>query len=279
VSEKIKTGATVYNRAGEKARYEGILNGIHYVTPEVITYGWEGEEDRDWGATTTWPEVFPKPPVGVLEEKVVELTARVEKRRAELDQIGAERSALEKRLSDASKHSPTFERLLTFIEGRITHVLHEKNGDYQITAIADLHTIEGDGGRDNWEKKLPLVSLFGDTKGNLNWNINKWRDGSGEWRWAMLCSGVEDAEAQRLAIISAELAELDKTLTPDGRLYAAEISVRRADRWGIEVPAKVRSLVDAYRVKADAAELQRLQGYADSAQAALVAHKKKMVPA
>lgn len=97
----------------------------------------------------------------------------------------------------------------------------------------DEALIDANGQR--YEKELKLVTLFGDTKGNLEFRINQYMDGSGSYCECYPCLSREEADQTVQLIFNAAFAGDD---------YHEQFA-ESAKSLGIEVPEKVRNKLSA----------------------------------
>lgn len=174
---KFTKGDTVYNLDGQQGAYIASYGGTHLVAPEF--------EDHDtgephWGRPEEWREVFHKPPTAKLEARVNELDKLVNEKRAELRRVNEELDQAGKRRQEQLKkigQHRALQRIEDYLDGKFTHFLEVS--DYYGPKIVTADDALANGGIDRWDKGIRLLTLFGDTKGDLQWRINRYSDGSG----------------------------------------------------------------------------------------------------
>ncbi len=173
-------GDTVYNIHGQQGAYIASYGGAHLVAPEYED-GSNGEPY--WGIPEEWREIFSEPPTVKLHAKVDELDKLVTEKRAELKRINEELDQAGRRYQEQLKklkQHQALNRIEEYLDGKFTHFLEVPH--YSAPAIVTAESALAKGGTEyenRWDKKLRLLTLFGDTKGDLQWNINRYSDGSG----------------------------------------------------------------------------------------------------
>jgi len=155
-------------------------------------------------------KVFDKAPelkytieVNRLEEKVNELHKQKEKLQAEIEKATEENKNKMKKFNKFSE----LKNLNMFIDGEITHFALLK-WERRIVTFDEFVCKEDHTG--NSPYILKLLTLFGKSKGDLEWRINEYKDGSGSWKTAVPCSSFEEARQELQKYIDAEI-ETDDT--------------------------------------------------------------------
>lgn len=200
-----------YTKSGKKVAVLGKLNSESWIVQELfVSNGHEypaGENfiektlldspAETWQATETKRIEIRKKEAERELETLHEKT-KVLRRKVRVSELI--NSATEKYENLDIKQLDTF---LNFISGKITHLVHEKWGTYEIANIFD--TVEA---LDSWHgykslDGLKLVSLFGcrengerndgDRKFALDWRINEYRDGSGTYKKIYPCKSHQEA--------------------------------------------------------------------------------------
>jgi hypothetical protein len=124
------------------------------------------------------------------------------------------------------------------------------------------------GGDGSWDKSLRLLTLFGDTKGDLQWRINRYSDGSGSSNIEVFpCHNEEEAIAIVRQLYTDAVAvwrEQDKKHY--GR--AIEWSTKCPEGW-VTVPDDIREYLADAKQQARQAELEKARENLAKAEAAL----------
>lgn len=187
-------GATVYLLDGRECEYVATANDRHIVRPIYDTDQgpWLGQDEIVSG-------VFVNPPTERLQAEVRDLEDKIAALRASHMEATREVSDSERevkqRIARLAKFK-TLERIEDYIEGRITHfvVTHEYGLSVEVqTADEALKTVDRYVSKD-----MRLLCLFGNTKGDFTWRVNRWSDGSGSWEEKQpFCSEGEAIEYAR----------------------------------------------------------------------------------
>lgn len=180
MSEKKKPapGDEVYDIHGRAATYVARASTGHIVEP---IHEHEEYDEPIYGSPETWKEVFSSPPTQKLHAEVAEVEAKLNAARKELYAIQAQRHDEDRAYAARVKEREKFAQLKTlddYIAGKITHFfVVEGYGERMSIQTADQF-LKANPERD-WDRSLRLVSLFGDSKGNLSWCVDRYSDGSG----------------------------------------------------------------------------------------------------
>lgn len=117
-------------------------------------------------------------------------------------------SEINKNINDARNEFKTKERehketLDKFAKiPALKHVLDFINGDFEYFAYPEAYGNEASIGTknkdlecdDNYDRDTKLLTLFGRTKGDLEWQLNRYSDGSGSSSIVQPCKTIEDAQ-------------------------------------------------------------------------------------
>ena len=169
-------------------------------------------------------KVFDRPPIEKYIEQVAELknqvdTLRSEKREME-EQIAQIKKSEEPRLRKYKQHEQ-LALLDAFLDKGITHYVEIEYSEPTIVEFGKA-LCQSDN------KELKLLSLFGNSKGDLRWRINDYKDGSGLWRTVIPCTSYEMAVSE----VQKSITECANTTAriPSGRVITA------AEEYGVELP-------------------------------------------
>ena len=213
------------------------------------------DEDVDAGPMRVVPkkDLLDNPPVARIDAQVKAKQAELEsvsrQLRAKRQEIAeAERETAE-RLKRLKQYKP-LEFLEDFLEGKITHyaVMQGWTADIVTPAIAKED-------RDySWDaSKVKLLTLFGNSKGQLDWGLSRYGGGGGE-QTVIPCRS--EAEAREVVERWVNEGWENDTMRPDLR----EHRIRAAERLGLFVQP---SLIEASRQrKLDAARVEMAKAVA-----------------
>jgi hypothetical protein len=272
---------TAFLERGDEVIYVAQAGSQHVVIPV-----YEEREDREpeYGEPILVKTVYSEPPVGKRFARIAELDEQIRQAHAALTGIKAEtREANKERdaLLGRLKQNNALKRIDDFLAGNLTHfVLHGESYVKVLPTAEALKNGNGDN-RDGYDRSLKLVSLFGDTKGDLEWRINEYRDGSGSsWKSAVPFTSEEEATAFAVELMSKKLND------PETKLYHARLLIPYANKLGVNVPARITAAINAEdeaesakRMAGLEAEIVKLQTQIDAKRAAVAVPVLKIAKA
>lgn len=233
---------TVFLSNGQECEFVGGGPGEWVVRPALGP----GDEDGEprFGRPITAYEVFAAPPVEKFDAHCAALAAKIkieESRLADLVEarIGEERQIAERKARFATHEQ--LRRLDDFVSGRITHLVI---ADYAGPRIRTLQEALVDDS-DCWSKKTKLVTLYGDSKGDLSWKLNQYRDGSGSK--TVVHPATSEVEAREIASGLLDAAwksirgDISNGRSPNGVEYSRQAAVA----CGLTVPSDISAWIAA----------------------------------
>lgn len=172
---KFEKDQTVYLENGQELRYVAAIGERHVVYP-VFECDWDVGETL--GDDVIVDRVYLKPPLAKYEQDISVLKAvaedyRNQAARAEFDLAAAKQNLVS--LKEKLKCIPALQYIDDLIEGRITHFVIDSFSKIHIETFADAMTSSDRYLRGG----MKLMTLYGDSKGDLQWKINRYSDGSG----------------------------------------------------------------------------------------------------
>lgn len=183
-------------------------------------------------------EVLDRPPIESRASEIVTLDAKITNKHQELrdtqkeiDAKIAETVELEKR---AKLHNQ-LRYVFDFLDGKITHIVKKHYSSFTIESLEDALN-DGD-------YKPRLISLFGRSKGDLDWRIHAYSDTSGLDEAFVPCRSLEDAQTvcYALAKESFELNKEANNMPALSYLYEAMLKNK------LDAPQDLKDLVLKYR--------------------------------
>ena len=178
-------------------------------------------------------ELYENPPTIRQHEKLAKLNAQISDAYSRLNQVRTELQVIEtagKERMEFLKQYKGLERLEDFLEGRITHFVM---GDYGPPKLLTLDEAMGQNEeRYNLRGKYKLLTLFGDSKKELNWRINEYRDGSGIDRTAVPCTSYDEAldvYREKIAEHEADAKENPRVISESWIAAADKLELRMSD--------------------------------------------------
>lgn len=196
-----KVNTIVYSRSGQRAKYVcSVLSKFtteHFVKPEVEFGLPDGEVESSFEGAAIWHEFFLTPPRQVLDKGIAALSAKAEVLRLEVQKLTREHAEtkreiekdLEARAARLARHDQ-LKQLDDFItKGVACYVVDNIYGEIEVLNFGDTRSEYG--GRDSFR----LLSLFGNSNGQLDWRLNTYSDGSGSYTECIPCASKDDARA------------------------------------------------------------------------------------
>ena len=164
-------------------------------------------------------KVFNKAPTEKLGKSVTELKEQIAELHLTKNNITKELAVFqseEKSRLDKIKQHKQLDRLEDFIDGKITHyVLHRYTPE--IVALEDTKA--------EYARKcgaLRLLVLFGESNGQLNWQLNRYADGSGDMIDAVPCCSYEEAIQELKKHLDFQISECQNPINLNRYIEAEE---------------------------------------------------------
>lgn len=225
-------------------------------------YDYDGDEQEVLGELRIVDDVWDTAPtevydkrIRVLEKKIVELERDVVQKQLSIKEMDAQIKNQELRY----KAIPELRQLDQFIAGKITHYVHiRKWRSPRITAFSEEASEYSD--REYGLDKMRLLTLYGLSKGNLEWRLNEYSSHSMQDDIVIPCCSLEDAKA-------ALQVEFDKRFDEP---RAGEELLKDAEAAGVVIP-------DAFRERIRAAKIASAQKTVDKLSAQVIEANKKLI--
>ncbi len=228
----------VYGPNGEKYQYLGpVPFGNHVVKPFLI----DQETGDEYPGDPIVLDFIPleQPPLPAIEERCDAFRKQTEEYRKQMDGLEDEVSRLEREhaaLLKRLKAHKALQGIDDFVSGKITHFWVEP--DYRAPNVVEakdaLYT------KEDYRCKQKLLTLFGASNGDLQWQINQYSDGSSSTKLlAFPFTSKEDAVAFGISRIKERIAAWNEA-KPDWYL---EEWAESAVKFGIEVPARIMTFL------------------------------------
>ncbi|MBC8642099.1 hypothetical protein IAG25_35425 [Caballeronia sp. EK] len=267
MSEKKKPaqGDEVYDIHGRAGIFVAQASTGYIVEP---IHEHEDYDEPIYGSPETWKEVFSSPPTQKLHAEVAEVEAKLKTVLDELHAVRAERHAEDAAYQARAalrKQFKQLEKLDDFIAGKITHFLVSE-GDYYPPRIEEFESFIKT--KDRYDKQLRLLSLYGDSKGDLTWNLDRYSDGSGDsWRHgnAWPATSYEDAVSLLSGFLEKRYAMLRKE---DPKMRGrASMYADAARKYGLTVPDDIAEWAEQSSAEAKAKTIEAARKAMEEAKA------------
>ncbi|RYF04564.1 MAG: hypothetical protein EOO77_29480 [Oxalobacteraceae bacterium] len=272
------SGQYAYCRDGHKLYVREVLDDARVLaSPMMLFEDYNGETDEhpsDLASVKYAKDLYATAPVSVVDGDVVKARADL----ADLQkQIGeARRDVLNAERDNAAilaklAATPKFERLFDYLDGKITHfVVNNYYHAAKIMTWAEFAVYQ----EDKREQGVKLLTLFGDSKGNTEWRMNHYRDGSGISSTCQPCCSFEEALA-----VAAEWIDAQWVTFNEKRPDMLASAVASADEYGFPVPEPVRTALTADRVATQTRNIEKLETDLIAARERLAAAKEVVTAA
>jgi len=177
-----------------------------FLIQNVIYDSYSDEEYIEDSISYFTNKVFDKPPTIQYAEKVKSLKKEIE----ELNTL--KRNIVEEIKQSEERHKETIKKfnkyselknLNMFIDGKITHYAFLNWSGGEIVTF-EKAVCQYD------HKTLKLLTLFGKSKGNLEWRLSEYSDHSGGWNTVIPCFSFEEARQEVQKHIDAKIKEDDR---------------------------------------------------------------------
>lgn len=243
-------GDEVFDIHGRAASYVARVSAGHIVEP---LFEHDSDDGPSFGRPETWNEFFLAPPVQKLHAEVGEAQKKLNEARQQLNAVREQRreeDAQYTRRAAMRKQFDQLQKLDDYIAGKITHFVVRQDYRDSVSIEAFDSFIKSD--EDKYDRKLRLLSLYGDSKGNLSWHVDRYSDGSSSgssgYHWP--ATSYEEAMQKAAEWLDARYGEWRKA-TDHTRNKSATYAAC-AIKLGLPVPDDIAA--DAARVEAIAGE-------------------------
>lgn len=200
-------------------------------------------------------EVTPK-----LSASVAKLQSEATELREELGKLKQERleaQRIEQGMFKTLKNHAAVRDLVEFINGGFKYLAYRHCSGWRIQPIEDAVKDDSERGRPS----MRLLSLYGQSKGDMSWRLHQYSDGSGNsYSDAQPTRTLEDAQEfvkQRLLLEVKESTE--QYFVKGDMLHLAEKLRDQMVGFGIDVPPHIAELADAYKASSKTKNIERLE--------------------
>jgi len=264
-------GYTYYTKKGERVELQSITTNGKYVVAQELEYDDGDSTSYGYGPTFLIADLFKKAPRFVVDEEITRLNEEASTLRSKIAALRKEVLDVARKNAERLKKLSAYkglEHIEEFIDGKVTHLFAEDYGAWRVVPISEIDYLESDGwGRRLKEAGVKLVSLFGNSKGDLTWKVNSYKDGSSNgWRTIVPCMSQEEAEAKRKDFIAVAMADADTK-----NEYWLERHVAAAIKYGVEVPTALFEKYNAIVAENKTKQREQLLNNIADAQAKLAA--------
>ncbi len=265
-------GTKVYNRQGWCGKYvTSILTSDtwregeydHFVQPEMEEY--QGDESQVYfGGPVLWHEIFAKSPHEVIDAEIAAKNRELVKLSAEVDNLRGQKRIAEKEIAERAARFAKHDQLKSLdaflTKGAIIGYVTD-SGYYGVSTVKMEDTKN-----DRYRDEFKLLSLFGRSDGNLEWKLNEYYDGSGNWTKVIPFTTEEERRAGILKMFEERFENWKKS---ENKPYASVSCVESATKHGVPVPDEIRQCYAVAKTAEYAASLLQAEKAVTEAQAKL----------
>jgi hypothetical protein len=243
MAEDIGVRTYAWTQTGRKVFVTNVTTEGYYVVQGMNAQIYGDEIFEETGDTWVEARLYAKPPVAVVDEQITKALADLEEVKAKHREMTAAVFNVEKetkeRLSKLSRFKG-LENLEAFIDGKVTHCVVVESHAAKVETVAEALTYYEDRGwgRPQAPNGLKLVTLFGDSKGDLQWRVNQYRNDSGSSSAQIIpCISEEEAQTTRNDVLLQKLRSSVETYRRDNtREHLVLYVLRSMEAAGLAVP-------------------------------------------
>lgn len=229
------------------------------VSQLIIVQGYDGETEYEEEAQIMIvPEVFDKPPTIVIDKEIQAMHQELKDANVRLNTINQKIRDLSidynEIIAKIGKRHSALKHIEEFIDDKIQFFFMANV--YSPGIITKNEGLKSD---DRWDNKWKLLSLYGNSAGDLEWRINTYSDGSGGYTTVIPCITLEDAKLAAQNFINS----LDPTASTSSRI------ILMAKTYGLDLP-------EGYEEKNAADTIAQKQQYVDRAKSDLLKVQKDL---
>ena len=257
----------IYSRSGHRAKYICSVAGHHghdhFVRPEVEFSTPDGDVDSSFEGAAVWHEFFLAPPRAVIDKEIEGLEEKATALRVEINRLAQEKRGAEKdveaRKARLARHEQ-LKQLDDFITKGVSCYVLDIDWNSEIQ-IRDFKSTASEYNRDEFR----LLCLFGSSNGSLDWKLNDYKDGSGNWCKCIPCASKDDVPAAVASLLEHRWAKWRK----EGNVTISKYA-QVARQYGLSVPEDVFAKIAKDTEEWKKTNLERAQKALAEAQAALM---------
>ncbi len=163
----------------------------------------EGDDEEEYVGREAYlvDRVFDMPMTAKLDEKITRLEAKIAEKRDELNAIDNAIKTAKEQSAELMKIYPTLEYIRMYFSGELKWCVTASHYFGDIELLPTEEAIKQRRNNGNWDdEKLRLVSLWGRTNGHLEWDINRYSDGSGSSSQIFLFKTREEAFSKAIEL-------------------------------------------------------------------------------
>jgi len=242
---KFTNGQTVYTEHGQECIYVAESGGLHIVRDVYETQS----GNKVFGDLFSKQTVFSEPPVPIIHRQIAELEAILTAKSKELSSINGQIHELNREQKDRMarlKQHEALKNLDDFLAGKITHMVVVLFGSVTVQTVGQALK----SNNERFDRDLKLLTLYGCAKGDLQFRISHYSDGSGGgYTEAYPFTNEDDAKAFAKQLVEQKLGECisgKNGKNGAGIPVGLDAWIKMAEVYGVPVPADMTDLLRRY---------------------------------
>lgn len=197
----------MYTKNGQEVEVLHEIAGVGFLVAPILDLqdGYPIQGPPIQGPPMMVDVVYEQAPTARFDAKVIRLGVEIEELRQQKLALRRELREAERR---AEERKAKFERLEAlqgledFIDGKVTHYVVERR--WGMPSVVTFASTKCDYGK----RDKKLLTLFGDSEGNLAWRLNAYSDGSGSYSDVIPCLSHEEAVEKVTTALYARMVEV-----------------------------------------------------------------------
>jgi hypothetical protein len=174
--------------------------------------------------------VFESPPIEAISRKIEKLDERKQTLMNQVAVLKEGERTLKQRLEYLKKYDQ-LSRIEDFLAGKITHYCKDRNPYSRIQTPIVVRVAD----EDQHARDLKLLCLFGKSDRSMEWKLNRYSDGSGDWSRIWPFCSQEEAEVKAREILAESFMNFRKEY-PNGYPCLGRDLVEAAKACGAPIP-------------------------------------------
>lgn len=162
---------------------------VSTVYEEYSEYNENGHIHEIYGEPYIVDNIYDTAPVKKLNQEIKQNEGKLQSIKDEIQKLSKHKSLLNSEIEQIINDNKYVKQVLQLINKEIKYIAIKNSNAWNIKKFEDALK------EDNSSYSKPkLISLFGNSNGNLTWNINRYSDGSGSWQEVEFFNTEEDAK-------------------------------------------------------------------------------------
>jgi len=238
------------------------INGIGCIIRDIYEEGEDSEENMS-EAHLYKGKLFSAPPQFKFEETIQRSNQQIEQMNTDIKELIQKRNNIQKEIQDIEKNYKDridilkrhkgLERLELFLNDKITHFIIGYDSENEVAHSNTTILEKKDFLDEEYNGSgLRLLCLYGDSKGDLTWRINRYRDGSGYNENVIPCLSYEEAIEKLTVMIQNGINKINNGplgVKKENYYYNSLLGcIRVANKYKIPVSQELVEICKEFRI-------------------------------